>query len=188
MCYSRELLTPFNPNSLQRAAAQWSGCSAAQQGRGGLHTPCNRVSPSFPLHARGGEVQLQEPLAGSPVLSGLPMGRAAALRDSGETLHGQMGPWATPPRMLSRATRAHAPSHVTGKGWWEHAQGLPDPTPPAQPWKNPLGWWLIHLGQLGFPFIGAGAARDAHGHGHHGILSPTRTYQAPSPSPVGGCF
>lgn len=96
-------------------------------------------------------MQPQELLAGSPNLPGLPMGRAAALPGSGETLHGQLGPWAAPAGRLGRATSPRSPSHVTVKGWWERAQGLLYPIPPAWPWENPLGWWLRHLGAASLP-------------------------------------
>lgn len=59
--------------------------------------------------------------------------------------------WAAPPGRLSRATSACSPSHITGKGWWERAQGLSDPIPPAWPWENTLGWWPRPPGTAGLP-------------------------------------
>lgn len=91
---------------------------------------------------------------GRPGSPGLPMGRAVALLDGGETFHGQTGlsGWhmgCSSPGRLSRATSARSPSHITGKGWWVRAQGLPDPIPLAWLWENPLGWWLGPLGTAG---------------------------------------
>lgn len=163
MCYSRELLTPFNPNSLQRAAAQWSGRSAAWRGRRGLRTSCNGASLPSLYTLRVARCNPRSCWRAAPF-------RLAFLWE-GERLSRMVvkpftvrwgsvaGTWAGHPRRLSRAASACSPSHVTGEGWWECAQGLPDPTSPAWLWQNPLGWWPRPPGTAGLPLCWSWACK-----------------------------
>lgn len=113
MCYSRELLTPFNPNSLQRTATQRSGRPAARWGHGGLHTPCNGVSPPS-LYMLGAA-------RCSPRSCWWTAPFHLAFLQEGHWLSwmvvkpcvARWGCGLDPPRRLSRATSARSSSHVT---------------------------------------------------------------------------
>lgn len=155
MCYSRELLTPFNPNSLQHAAAQWSRHSVPQRGYRGLRTPCNGASPPSLYTLGAARCNPRSCWRAAPFRLAF-LWEEQRLSWTVEKLFmvrwdSVAGTWTAPPGRLSRATSACSPSHVTGKGWWEHAQGLPDPIPPAWPWKNPLGLWPRPPGTVGLP-------------------------------------
>lgn len=152
MCYSRELLTPFNPNSLQSAATQWSDQCVTQQGHQGPLLPVG-LHPFLPYTCLGWQ-------GDGPVSPGVPSGRTVAPL------------YVVRP---SRATCVCPPPHVTERGWWICVQGshptLEKPLGPMT--KTSRDSWLpLHCCQLEGMLMATSTA----------VLSPPSTHQDPSSS------